>query len=243
MAGCLPRLTSPGEFLPILGDVETAPLIPRHKLADMDLSAMDPPAVNQGNQSSCTAAALATASRHMRRLANLEDFPLAWSTLYGPCNGGRDSGSAIDAAINQLMRVGICRSHLEGETYIDPFDWRGFYAGTWPDDWQQVAREIRLLECWDCPSFDHVLSAMHHGFPCVIGVFWPGGRGHAITCTGYDKINRRARILNTWSAAWGERGYGWLDESVCQKGIPYFGGFALRAMSYSRWDPSPPLPH
>lgn len=238
--GCLPRLSFPGEFLPIMGDVETAPLVPRHKLSDMDLSAHDAPALNQANQSSCTCCSLATALRHLRGVEGKPLFNFAWSTLYGPANGGRDAGSAIDTAVNHLMRVGIAPAEIDGEPYIDPFDWKGYYSGSWPDDWQQQCREFRLLEAWDCPSFDHVLSAMYHGYVSVIGVFWPGGGGHAIMVCGYDKTNKRVRLENTWSAAWGERGYGWLDEEVCTRGVPYFGGFTLRAASYSRFDPLPP---
>lgn len=240
--GCLPRLTSPGEFLPILGDVETAPLVPRHKLSDMDLSPNDSPALNQGNQSSCTCASLASALQHVRNTMNGANILPSWATLYGPSNGGRDSGSAIDTALAHLMRVGICPQQIDGEPYIDPFDWKGYYNGSWPDDWQTQARNLRLLEGWDCPSVDHVLSAMYHGFVSVIGVFWPGGGGHAIKLVGYDKTNKRLRLQNTWSQAWGHRGYGWLDESVCAKGIPYFGAFTLRAASWHPLDPAPPLP-
>jgi len=240
--GCLPRLSYPGEFLPVLGDIETAPLIPRREIGKIDLTAHDPPPVDQAAQSSCTAASLATAIRHARLVAGGRLVDLAWSTLYGPANGGRDAGSAIDTAVNHLMRVGICPAVLGGAEYIDPFDWRGYYNGSWPDDWQTQARQYRLLEAWDCPSWDHMLSAMAHGYTGVCGVFWPGGGGHAITPVGYDPTNRRVRLLNTWSAAWGNKGYGWLDESVLLRGIPTFGGFVLRSVSIAHDDPLPPPP-
>lgn len=238
--GCLPRLSYPGEFLPILGDIETAPLVPRSKISDIDLSAHDPPAIDQNPQSSCTAASLCTAMKHARNVMGAKPVDLAWSTIYGPSNGGRDAGASIDTAVNHLMRVGICPTLIDGAPYIDPFDWRGYYNGSWPDDWQDQAKGFRLLEAWDCPSWDHFLSAMHHGYTGTLGVFWPDGGGHAIMPTGYDKTKRRVRLLNTWSPAWGDRGYGWLDEDVCQRGVPYFGGFIFRAVSFSPIDPLPP---
>lgn len=240
--GCLPRSTLPGQYLPIPGDLETAPLIPRHQMTDLDLSAHDAPTIDQNPQSSCTAAALTTAFRHARAVAGLPLVDLAWSTLYGPSNGGRDAGSPIDVAVNHLMRVGICPQRVDGRPYIDPFDWQGYYAGTWPADWQDQAKGYRLLECWDCPSWEHFLSAMHHGFTGVLGVWWTARSGHAVTPTGYDKVKRRVRIQNTWGPAWQDRGYGWIDESKCIQGIPYFGGFIVRAVSFANTDPLPPLP-
>lgn len=240
--GCLPRLSYPGQHLPIFGSLATAPLLSRSEMHDVDLSPMDAPTLDQGDQSSCTGCGFATAFRHLRKVANLSVDSLAWSTLYGPCNGGSDAGSPLDAVLAQLMQVGICPQRVGGEDFIDPFNWQGFYNATWPEHWANVAAGYRLLEAWDCPSFDHVLSALHAGFVCPLGVFWPGGGGHCVTAVGWDNHASQFKIQNTWGPHWGQNGYGWLPERLGLQGVPYFGAFALRVPSFAPIDPTPPNP-
>ena len=241
--GCLPRLSFPGQHLPILGEFDSPPLVPRPQMRDVDLSPMDAPVVHQGNQNSCTAASFVTAYRHARAVAGLSTVDLAWSTLYGPANAGRDSGSPLDVVIAQLMRVGVCPTHVGGDPYIDPFDWQGFYNGSWPNHWIDVAKGYRLLEAWDCPSVDHLLSALHAGCVCPTGVFWPGGGGHCVSVVGWDNAARKAKIQNSWGPSWAENGYGWISEKMLQQGLPYFGSFAVRVPTIAPVDPLPPMPH
>ena len=52
---------------------------------------------------------------------------------------------------------------------------------TWPADWKELAAKYRAArgKFYDCPTFDHVGSALLSGWPVVMGVDWQGG-GHAL---------------------------------------------------------------
>jgi len=45
---------------------------------------------------------------------------------------------------------------------------------------------------------------------------WEGG--HAVLFTGYDNAKKQLQFLNSWSADWGDGGYGYLDEQFVEKG-------------------------
>lgn len=240
--GCLPRLTAPGDFLPVLGEPETAPLIPRAQWHDVDNSAHTYFTLDQRNQNSCTTVAAAGAIQHAREVMQGLRIPLAWSATYGAINGGRDAGASLDACITHLMRIGIPPAEIEGAKYIDPFDWQGYHRGTYPQDWKLRAAEITAIEAWDCPSVDHVVAALHAATTPVVGIFWTPRSGHAIRLVGWDNVRRRARLHNSWGRSWGSNGFGWVDQATLARGIQVFGAFAVRVVSRHPADPQPPAP-
>ena len=237
--GCLPRETTcgDGEF-PVLGvDEGTPDLLPRStwdRYASTALESRVWHVFDQAPQNSCAACATAAGLMLLREKAGLTNVVLSEAPIYSIGNHGRDQGMAVDAGLKILRSTGTVP-----EEVIDGKDWKG---RNWPDEWKDIARDYRAVEAWDCPTYKHAVSAVLRGFPVVIGVDWDDrrGAGHAILFIGWK--DGRARIANSWGENWGEKGFGWLKESTCERGIPKYGAFALRVASDPKDDGDLPEP-
>ena len=217
MNGCLPRISKPGDgTFPVYGSDGTPPVIDR-SLWDSIKDPIDESfiwhIINQGNQGSCCASAGAGVMMLVREMMGLERIVISQASLYGQGNGGRDSGMAIDTCLKILMEVGATPIGV-----IDQYDWQGFNAGTWPENWREIAKRLRVKEAWDCTTLDHVVSANKLGFPVLYG-----SKGHAVV-----RFKRR-KDLNSWGETWKENGMGeWVSERTLASEIPMYGAWALR---------------
>ena len=43
--------------------------------------------------------------------------------------------------------------------------------------------------------------------------------GHAVLAIGYDDVNRKLLIRNSWGEDWGDKGYAWLPYSYIEQGL------------------------
>ncbi len=120
------------------------------------------------------------------------------------------SGSTLDENLKALVDVGVCTREEV------PAKW----PVKLPDDWKALAAKNRMLEFIDLNAdFDAVATAIQRGHPCLIGVNWPGGGGHAIAATQLAREGRDwvLRGPNSWGEDRGEKpGYTesdlkWLD--------------------------------
>ena len=240
--GCLQRTTKVGDgAFRVFGDPGTPGLIGRSLWPALSQVPLDPfvwHVINQSNQGSCMPSAGAGAVMICRENAGLSRVVLSQASVYGQGNGGSDSGMGIDAGLKLIQEVGFCPVDL-----IDQYDWQGFRRGTWPAGWKDEAAKYRALEAWDCPTYDHAVSAVLRGFPVVLGVFWEGGGGHAIVMIGWNNDVGKPKILNSWGKSWGANGIGYLTEPQCKKGIDYFGAWALRVPTDPTNDGDIPQPH
>jgi hypothetical protein len=215
--GCLPRVTIPGEHprLKVMGtDGTPEPVDPREPdVIDPDLYVKA--IINQGNQGSCCGCAGVDGMMASRAMQGLPHILLSQASLYGRGNGGRDQGMAIDTCLQLLMEDGggACPADL-----IDPMDWRGFWAGTWPENWRTVAAGFRVLEAYDCQTVEHVRACYKRGFPVIYGA-----EGHAVVRIGDDLD------INSWGKSWGYNGLGrWVSESTIARQIGMYGAWGLR---------------
>ena len=233
--GCLPRTSKVGEkaHFPVMGTVEDCPIIPRASWQECSIRHKVWTVVDQNPQNSCCPSATTGATMILREIAGEARIILSQGSLYGQINGGRDAGAGIEAALEAMMKVGICPVSM-----IDGHDWQG---RDWPSDWKTAAKKTRILEAFDCPNFDAVASAVQHRIPVVFGVYWGSG-GHAICAVGLKQISGvwNLEFLNSWGASWGDNGLGYLTESQCS-GIKSFGAFAIRSVTVPSTENLPPV--
>lgn len=222
--GCLPRVSKVGDW-PTSEAI--APLLHTDKweqFGGINIDKHKWMVKDQGNQGSCAGAAAVGAFMLVRAVAGLPQVHLSQAVPYALSNGGRDNGASIDTILQKMMEVGTVP-----DSYIDSMDWRGYGRKQWPEDWRDEAKDYQIFEAWDCPTYKHVISALCHGFPCVGGVTWSGGGGHAIIFTGWK--GGQTRILNSWGADYGDDGIGWLPDRQVERGIVRYGAWALRVVT------------
>lgn len=232
--GCLPRSSKVGEkpHFPVAGTVDACPILPRSQWSECSIRHKVWTVIDQNPQNSCCPSATTGAAMLLREIAGEKRILLSQGSLYGQINGGRDNGANIEDALEAMMKTGVCPA-----SRIDPQDWQG---RDWPSDWKAEAKKFRILEAFDCPTFDAVASAVQRSLPVVFGVFWGAG-GHAITAVGLKQIGGswNLEFLNSWGASWGDGGLGFLPEAKCG-GIKNFGAFAVRSVTISGDEQLPP---
>lgn len=229
--GCLPRSTKVGERFNVLAD---AWLIPRNEWQDISWRAVCGPILDQDGTNECCPHAAVAALHLIRRGCGRPDVVFSPAWLYRWINGGRDAGAAIDDAINTLVERGA----LPADQY-PMLDWRK----PEPTNWERTAHLHRASEWNDCPTFEHIASAILRGWPVCFGVFWSGGGGHALCGIGLKAAGNvwRIEIQNSWGTGWQEGGFGYLPESQVTRGISSFGAWALREATSD--DGGPVAPH
>jgi len=234
--GCLPRRDKVGDNprFKVYGTVDETPIIPRSEWVECSLRHKAWDVVNQADQNSCCPSATRGAVEILREINGLSRIKLSQGSLYSQISGGRDAGANISDALEAMMDVGMTPISV-----IDEYDWRG---KNYPTNWKTEAKKYRILEAFDCPTFDAVASAVQRSMPVVFGVYWGSG-GHAITAIGLKQVNGiwYLKILNSWGSDWEDQGFGDLSESKCS-GITSFGAFAIRAVTIPSEEELPPPP-
>lgn len=247
--GCLPRKAEVGALFPVFGaeDRPETKLIPRNEWGEIDFRHLVPKILDQDGQGACNAFASIQALHVIRAQAGLPFIELSPGNLYGRINGGVDRGSVIGDAIQQLEDVGVCTAAT-----VPPLEWR---RSRWPATWKDEARRFRILEAYDCPTFDHIASAILLGFPVNFGIlvgnnFRPdatgwlpdyrsGGGGHAMCGVGlaYNRGRQTWGIItaNSWGREWGLDGFCIVPESYFRR-TPFTDAWAVRGTT----DPTGP---
>ena len=194
----------------------------------------------------CNASATAAAIEMMRSQIGLPYVSLSGGDLYRRICGGRDQGSMLEDGIREAMANGVA------ETNVVPYlDWRGAPAG-----WKESAKKHMVLEASLCPTFDHVASALLHGYPVIMGMMWSnndnvdgdgwlperagGGGGHALCSYWLAERNGKfgAVTRNSWKESWGRNGICVIPES--RFGRQVTGNWAVRVVSQADSDmPAP----
>ena len=241
--GCLPRVAKPGEVFPVFGQQADRPdvrIIPRSQWQPIDFSHLVPKILDQDGQGACNAFASVQALHVLRNAAGLPFVELSAGNLYGRINGGVDRGSVISDAIMELEKNGVCPASI-----VPQLEWR---PSRWPSSWRSEAKKFRVLEAWDCPTFDHLASAIQLGFPVNLGVlvgnnFRPdstgwvpdyrcGGGGHAMCGLGLVFDQKRGwgiKVANSWGTSWGLNGFAVIPESYF-KSSPFTDAWAVRGL-------------
>lgn len=240
--GCLPRKAEVGALFPTLDSQATTPLIPRREWTTMDFRHLVPKILDQDGIGACNAFAAVQALHVIRKQVGLPFVELSAGNLYGQINGGVDRGSLLGDAVRALMDTGVCKASTVGH-----LAWR---RTQWPSRWQDEARRFRILEAYDCPSFEHIASAILYGFPVDFGIFvgtrfkpdphsgWlpdyvGGGGGHAMCGVGLAYDDRRGWGIitaNSWGEKWGRDGFCIVPESYFRRD-GFTDAWAVRGVS------------
>lgn len=239
--GCLPRTTKVGDgTFPIYGDpgTGTPPLIDESDWKQYEHITLEPlrwHTIDQARQGSCCASMGAGITMLGRAMAGLSPRVLSQASLYafdGIDSRGNliprraDNGMAIDTCWALLRKIGVAPVSI-----IDQYDWEGYRRGRWPDGWQRDSAENILLEAWDCPAFEHIVSANCAGFPVGYGC-----KGHAVVRIGWDKD------LNSWGLNWGNKGVGrWATRREIERDLPRYGAWAYRVSTDATADADLPM--
>lgn len=201
----------------------------------VDLSANMPPPGNQGNQNSCvgwsTAYALKSYQEKIEEKRNyLPNGKMDPKTVFSPAfiynqiNNGRDGGSSFIDALNVLSEQGAVS--LADMPYSD----RNF-TNSPPGHLAPKARRYRI-DYWrqvNIRDLKEVKAQLNAGYPVLIGAMIDEGfvkakaghvwkksvgqtlGGHAMVLVGYDDARQAVKLINSWGANWGDKGFGWVD--------------------------------
>lgn len=230
LTGCLPRVTKVGDgTFKVFGEPGTPPLVPPSEWEKWEKTLSFRSHVwhqiTQSRQNSCCGCAGAGVMMTSREVKRRKRIIFSQASIYGFEDANltprrRDNGMHIDTCLQILQKVGAC-----SVDYIDQYDWRGYGRGTWPEDHLERAAENRILEAWDCPTLEHLISALYRGFIPMYGA-----KAHAVY-----RIARRLDV-NPWPD-WKDRGIGeWANDRELEEGIKHYGAWALRVVTFSAGD-------
>ncbi len=189
----------------------------------------------------CTSNASSSLIEVSREMYGLPFVELSPEYLYHCIVGARwGAGSTLGDNIRGLMESGVCRREL------CPQEAR-------PRNTQERiadAKNFMVLEAIDLDGdFDNVVSAIHQRYPVIIGINWPGGGGHCVLNTDWQKTSGGSRQVtgkvlgpNSWGNYNGTGGFFDLTERQANNRLGSFGAFAVRATTEAADDPVPPEP-
>jgi len=239
--GCLPRTAEAGSIFPVFGSDGRIPVIPRSEWKACRWDHFILNVYDQKNTGMCNAFASIQAMHMLRQAAGYAHVELSAGNLYGRINGGRDAGSTLVDAIRELQTRGVCRAAL-----VPHFDWQPY---KWPPNWEDDARRYRVLEAWDCPTFEHIASAIQLGFGVNVGILigpnfepdrtgWVPDRigaagGHAMCAVGLDRRGDTwgVMVVNSWGVDWGDEGFAIVPESYFRDTF-WTDGWAIRVVTH-----------
>ncbi len=243
LGGCSPRRHEVGSLFAAFQASENATVIPRSQWQTVSLRGMIAEIMDQDGQGACNAFAAVQSLHGCRAMEGLPFVQLSPGNLYGRINGGQDGGSSLGDALAALRDEGVCTAKT-----IGPLHWDDSGRNPWPESWRDEATKFRILEAFDCPTFDHIASALQCGFFVDYGVFvgrnfepdssgviprYRGGSGgHAMCGVGLTLIDDvwHVETANSWGKDWGDAGFCYVPES-------YFEGdfndaWAVRASTW-----------
>jgi C1A family cysteine protease len=195
--------------------------------SQVDLRSGCPPIYDQGHLGSCTGNAIAGAFQFDRRKQNLPDFVPSRLFIYyneRSMEGSvsTDAGAYIRDGIKSIAKQGVCK---ESQWSYDIAK----FAIKPPKSCYTNALRYKAVSYFrlNNSNLDELKSCLAAGFPFVFGftvydsffqgdtnhgiVPMPGNEtiagGHAVLAVGYNDVNQRFIIRNSWGTAKGDNGY------------------------------------
>ena len=208
----------------LYGAVRPAPVtLPAH----IDLRPMCSAVEDQGNLGSCTSNALAGTVEFLERKDNVRFIDASRLFIYynervleGTVKS--DAGAAIRDGIKSLKNLGVC-SELSWPYIISKFSVKPGAVCYKEALKRQITSYLRIL------TLDDMRACLADGFPFVFGftvyesfesqevartgvVQLPQTNertvgGHAVVAVGYDDVQKRFIVRNSWGTGWGQKGY------------------------------------
>lgn len=170
--------------------------------------------LNQGEISSCVGNGWAGACRRARVLAGMEDVKLSPGFVYSLINHNQDRGAIISDGINALLKIGTCTYATVGQ--------KPFYQKQMPAEAKKEAERFRLVDCFQCDTWEETCSALQTGrytitFGVMVGNNWThfdkygvcghdrGPGNHCVAADGMVKVNGKWVLdgYNSWGYDFG----------------------------------------
>lgn len=220
------------------------PLIPESQWETVDWSHFVVGVKDQGQLGSCLPNAITGAYEDAMNMAGLTPRRLCAEQLYGQVAWPSDNGSTFEETLVKATTVGMVPEALVPAGRWDP--------RTWPAEWAEVAKKFKVKEIFDCPTAQHVCTAIQRGFQLPFGVsvtnaFEPDSAGvihpykigqlnHGVRGVGMKKIDGDWYIdmVNSWNARWGVNGHAWFPVRSLPSRVP---AWAIRVGVYPSDDP------
>lgn len=199
----------------------------------VDLNALCPPILNQGNIGSCVANSVSSAFRFALRKQKKRDFQPSRLFLYYNARllqgwEKEDSGAYIRDGFKSINLDGVC---VESSYKYDP----KLFASKPPARAYKTAEKHQAVEFHSvAQTLTQLKACIADGFPFVFGFsvyesFERVGKdgvmthpqyseqllgGHAIYASAYNDETQTFTIRNSWGKAWGDNGCFYMPYSV-----------------------------
>jgi len=186
---------------------------------------------DQGSEGSCTAQSSISCTRYERKLGKLPEIIGSrnfqyWNTRKMEGDTSQDNGAQIRDAMKVLNQTGICHESL--------WDYMPSTLFATPPKAAYIDAAKNVVSVYQSVDQNNVAmrSCLASGHPFVFGFavyesFMSEGvahtgvasmpdtnekqlGGHAVMAVGYDDATRRYKIMNSWGAGWGDKGYFYL---------------------------------
>ena len=191
------------------------------------------PVRDQGDEGTCVGFASVAGMKEYQELVDYEKLiTLSPRFVYSECkkvDGSPDSeGTSIRIAMKVLNDIGTCQEKFW--PYL-PHQRNKPQKGALTD-----AKKFRVLTYARIINLNELRLCLATKGPCTIGVEVFNGMmttktgivpmpaknervlgGHAICPVAYDDKKQLVKFKNSWSAKWGEKGYGWLPYDYIEK--------------------------
>ena len=205
----------------------------------VDYTSKMSPVKNQGTEGTCVGfASIIGMKEYQEKLDYKRYIGLSPRFVYSECkklDKMPGEGTTIRAAMKVLKKLGVCE-----EVY---WPYRPFQSDRAKSGARANAKTNKILTYARIVDLYELKAALVQKGPCVIGVKVFRGMmetktglvplpkrgermlgGHAICPVGYDDNKGRIKFKNSWSASWGDKGFGYL-------GYDYLESFMMDAWS------------
>ncbi len=226
---------NPAEGEPIFEDA--IPLIPREAwpaaikaLEDQGggLDLLVTRIYDQKSEGSCVSNATCQAMEiiQAQRRGRKNVVHLSAISLYQRVASGPGSGSMVSTNLKEILSRGVLPLDNEANKarFKHTMPNTGFYLKK-PSGWEETAKRFRGHEVFDIRSYDGFITALLRGYPVCYG-----RSGHSICAVRpvYRNGQLYVRYANSWSEAFGEKGFGYDSEGKIRSGAGW--AFALRTV-------------
>ena len=208
--------------------------LPAKKIpAKVDYTSKMTPVRDQGDEGTCVAfSAVAGMKEYQEKQDWKKLIELSPRFVYSACkklDGAPESeGTYIRFAMKVLKNYGTCRESF--------WPYQPHQANKAKKGAKEDAEKFKQLSYARILDLAELRMSLAEKGPCVIGVEVYQGMmdtktgkvpmpksgervlgGHAICAVGYDDVKKFIKFKNSWSAAWGEKGYGYLPYAYIVK--------------------------
>ncbi|GIW60321.1 MAG: hypothetical protein KatS3mg087_1387 [Patescibacteria group bacterium] len=204
---------------------------------------------NQNGIGACAGYAAASAVERARWFSGQEYIELSGDGIYAAVNGGRDSGSTLEANMRWLTDNGVPPANL-----VPRHEYR---KNRIPREAYEEAKKFRGFETYFIDSEMEIVTALLNDFPVVVAVHagngglspdgisdWrngPGNHSVVVDDVRFYREEFQFQTANSWGTKWGVDGRAWLTwNKHLSTPIKYHRFYVIRAATRNHDEPQPP---